>query len=140
MNTVEVMLKLGLAEADGLDKRQIEDYQQKLYHAKRALIPLGYARFLQQANGVQTDTLALFGIQNEQKSLVRDIFEANTVAGTTDDTNQIFLGDNFKEYLAYSWQDKCYLIIDKNTLNVAKKFPLFDYAMVYFLRDYIEQE
>ncbi|MBP5399895.1 MAG: YrhA family protein [Alphaproteobacteria bacterium] len=139
MNIVEVMLKLGLAEPNGADKEQIEACQQKLYHAKRALIPLGYTHFLQKSNGVQTDTLSLFGIQNEQSGFVRDIFEVNTIAGTTDDSDQIFLGDNFKEYLAYSWAEKCYLVMDKKTLNIAKKFPLFDHAMVYFLRDYIEK-
>ena len=124
MKIYEILQNLNLVEEKGISRERIESEQYRLYAAQRALIPTGYARFLEKSNGIQTDTLSLFD---------------NTLNGTQDQSDKIFLGDNFFEYLVYDWQQKCYLVINKKNENEQKFFPLFEHAVLYFLRKYIEK-
>lgn len=139
MTMTELLLNVGLTRKNGVSKERIEEEQTRLYQANRALIPIGYARFLEVSNGVQTDALSLFGIEKESDESVRDIYENNTLQGTDTSSDRIFLGDNFREYLVYDWQKKCYAVIDKQVVNSEKFFPFFEHAMLYFLREYIEK-
>ena len=139
MKIYEILQNLNLVEEKGISRERIESEQYRLYAAQRALIPTGYARFLEKSNGIQTDTLSLFGIRDDESGLIRDIYDNNTLNGTQDQSDKIFLGDNFFEYLVYDWQQKCYLVINKKNENEQKFFPLFEHAVLYFLRKYIEK-
>ena len=99
MTMTELLLNVGLTRKNGVSKERIEEEQTRLYQANRALIPIGYARFLEVSNGVQTDALSLFGIEKESDESVRDIYENNTLQGTDTSSDRIFLGNNFREYL-----------------------------------------
>ena len=67
---------------------------------------------------------------------MRDIYEVNSVAGAKND-NEIFLGDNFAEYLFYNWSMKSFVIVDKTNREKVKTFPFWEQALEYFLREYI---
>ncbi len=135
MNIFDLLRNKGLIESYGVSFNEIEQYQKKLYNAGVANIPLDYAKFLTKINGIQTDTLSLFGI-GQKNSFVRGIFEENSIAGTTS-RDELFLGDNFTEYLIYDWQKKSYLIIDKITHKQLKIFPFLQDTLEYFLREYL---
>ena len=139
MTIFELLKQNGLMQNEGIGKTDLLEYQKKLYNAGKATIPLSYGRFLQECNGIQTDTLALFGANPSRDSFVQDIFERNDAAGLIKQNDKIFLGDNFSEYLCYTWSQKSYNIIDKETLREKLKFPYMEQALQFFLRDYIKQ-
>lgn len=139
MTIFELLKQNGLMQNEGIDKTGLLEYQKKLYNAGKATIPLSYGRFLQQCNGIQTDTLSLFGANPSKDSFVQDIFERNDAAGLVKQNDKIFLGDNCSEYLCYTWSQKSYNIIDKETLREKLRFPHMEYAFQFFLRDYIKQ-
>ena len=135
MEIYDLMFQNNLIEYDGITLAEAEEYQRKLYKAGMAVLPMAYTGFLGVTNGVQTDTLSLFGI-GKHGSFVRDIYEVNSVSGAIN-KDEIFLGDNFKEYLYYSWPMKSFVIIDKAVPEKAKFFPFWNKALEYFLREYI---
>lgn len=93
--------------------------------------------FLGFTNGIQTDTLSLFGI-GKPNSFVHDIFEINSVSGAINE-DEIFLGDNSEEYLFYNWTMKSFVIVNKADKGKTKLFPFWDQALEYFLREYISE-
>ena len=135
MKIYDLMIQNNLVEYDGVTHEETEEYQRKLYNAGIAVMPMAYTGFLGFTNGIQTDTLSLFGIGKED-SFVRDIYEVNSVAGAKND-NEIFLGDNFAEYLFYNWSMKSFVIVDKANREKVKTFPFWEQALEYFLREYI---
>ena len=135
MKIYDLMIQNNLVEYDGVTHEETEEYQHKLYNAGIAVMPMAYTGFLGFTNGIQTDTLSLFGIGKED-SFVRDIYEVNSVAGAKND-NEIFLGDNFAEYLFYNWSKKSFVIVDKTHREKVKTFPFWEQALEYFLREYI---
>ena len=135
MKIYDLMIQNNLVEYDGVTHEETEEYQRKLYNSGIAVMPMAYTGFLSFTNGVQTDTLSLFGIGKED-SFVRDIYEVNSVAGAKND-NEIFLGDNFAEYLFYNWSMKSFVIVDKANREKVKTFSFWDQTLEYFLREYI---
>ena len=134
MNIFELMRKNGMGEYGGVSRQEIDVYQRELYKEGVANIPLDYARFLMEINGVQTDMVALFGLKR-QGSFVRDIMEENSIAGSKS-KNDLFLGDNFKEYLVYEWNKKSYTVINKTDATDKKYFAFLEEALFYFLQEY----
>lgn len=135
MKIYDLILQNNLIEYEGVSHEETEEYQRKLYKAGMAVIPMAYTGFLGFTNGIQTDTLSLFGI-GKPDSFVRDIYEINSVSGTMNE-NEIFLGDNSMECLYYSWPQKSFVIMDKNEHEKTKLFPFWEQVLEYFLREYI---
>jgi hypothetical protein len=135
MKIYDLMLQNNLVEPAGVTHEETEEYQRKLYNAGIAVMPMAYTGFLNFTNGVQTPTLSLFGIAKEN-NFVRDIYEVNSVAGTAN-ADEIFLGDNFTEYLFYNWPSKSFVIINKAGRDQVKTFPFWEPALEYFLREYV---
>lgn len=135
MNLIDLLNKSGLLQFEGITRQQIEEYQYDLYAAGLANIPLSYTVLLESTNGVQTDTLSLFGI-GLPHSIVRDIRGANSVGEPQN--KKIFLGDNFLEYLIYDWTEKAYIIIKKDNPSDRKIFNLLEEGLPYFLREYLK--
>ena len=123
-------------QQSGVDQTALLEYQKKLYNAGKATIPLSYMRFLKHCNGIQTDTLALFGVNPDHETIVEDIFERNS-NNVSDD--KIFLGDNFNEYLTYTWSEKNYHVLDKASGEEIAAFPYMEQAMQFFVRDHLQQ-
>ena len=137
MKIYDLMIQHNLIEYDGVSHEETEEYQHKLYKAGMAVIPMEYTGFLGFTNGIQTDTLSLFGI-GKPNSFVRDIFEINSVSGAINE-DEIFLGDNSEEYLFYNWTMKSFVIVNKADKGKTKLFPFWDQALEYFLREYISE-
>jgi hypothetical protein len=135
MKIYDLMIQNNLAEYGGVSHEEIEEYQRKLYKAGIAVLPMAYTGFLMLCNGVQTDTLSLFGI-SKKGSFVRDIYQENSIAGSAN-ADEIFLGDNFSEYLSYDWAIKSFAIVNKDNREKIKIFPFWEQALEYFLREYI---
>lgn len=138
MTLFELIQQAGLAQQEGISSQQIDAYQRRLFQAGLANIPLSYVHLLEKMNGIQTDTLALFGI-GLSKSFVRDIAEVNSVGGVVQN-ERIFLGDNFNEYLIYDWSLKSYVVIAKDSSSDKRIFSLLEEALPYFLRDYLKND
>lgn len=134
MNLIELFKQRGFAEYEGAPAKEVEDYQKKLYAAGAANIPFEYAAFLSKINGVETDTLSLFGIQTNG-SFVRDIYGENTMGGAVQN-DEIFLGDNGEEYLFYSWPEKSFVVMNKQNRQEISVFAFLEPALKYFLRSY----
>lgn len=134
MKIYDLMIQNHLAEYKGVTHEETEEYQRRLYKAGAAVMPAAYTGFLCFTDGVQTDTLSLFGIK-KPGSFVRDIYEVNTVSGAVNE-DEIFLGDNSAEYLYYDWRIKSFVIKDKADREKVKVFPFWDKALEYFLREY----
>ena len=139
MSIFELLQKAGLVDNEGVDKNKIEEYQRRLWQNKMPNIPLSYANFLAEVNGIQTSDLALFGIADENSGFVQDIYERNSVSGIPQNNDVIMLGDNFNEYLCYDWQQKSYLIINKKSKEIIKNIAFFEIAMLFFLREYLPE-
>ncbi|MBR1915939.1 MAG: hypothetical protein IJ830_05855 [Alphaproteobacteria bacterium] len=138
MDLIELFRQRGFAEYEGISAREVEDYQKKLYQNGVANIPFEYAAFLSKINGVETDTLSLFGIRTNG-SFVRDIYSENTT-GNAVQNDEIFLGDNSEEYLFYSWPEKSFIVMNKQNREKFLAFAFLEPALKYFLRAYLISE
>lgn len=136
LKSIEFLLKEG---RQGADKETIKLCQKKLFDNGCANIPLSYAHFLEKVNGANVMGLSLFGITDEKTDDVCDIYNRNNIAGTKKQKDVLFLGDNFNEYLCYSWKQKSYLIQNKIYQQMVKRFELFEPALLFFMRDYIQE-
>lgn len=139
MTLADKLKQAGFGSSEGIEKSLIEAYQHKLYDNGIAVLPVSYIHFLEKINGVQTDSLSLFGITDEKSNTVADIYSRNSIAGIPKQKDRVFLGDNFCEYLCYSWYNKCYQIIDKESGEIVKQFSVFETAMLFFLREYLHK-
>lgn len=132
MNLIDLLKENGLIEYEGLSFTKIEDYQKKLFKAGMANIPFEYAAFLNRVNGIQTDTLSLFGIKTDS-SFIRDIYAENSM-GNAIQNDEIFLGDNSEEYLFYRWPAKSFIVMNKKDHNKISSFVFLEPALRHFLR------
>lgn len=111
--------------------KEIEAYQRKLYTAGMAPIPESYISFLARANGMASESWRLYGI-TEEEDIIKDIFTRNTVAGISQNTHIIFLGDSLTEYLCYEWYEKSYVCRYKADLGISGRFTLLSEALRHF--------
>ena len=139
MNIVDKLKQLNIQGNKGIDFAVIDQYQRDLAHRNIPVMPLSYVRFLEKANGITKDGLFLFGIKTDTNDFVEDILQKNSVEGVFQNRDLIFLGDNSKEYFCYDWDQKCYLIMDKEVSSKIVAFSIFEKALVEFLKNYMKE-
>ena len=134
MTLFEFLEQNGLLQNNGIDKMQILEYQKKLYNAGKSMLPVSYVRFLEGCNGIQTDSLSLFGVNSNHETVIEDVFERNK---DNQNKDRIFLGDNFNEHLVYTWSEKEYSVLDKKSGKEIDRFSYIEDAFPFFLRDHL---
>ena len=93
-------------------------------------IPRGYLTFLEQSDGFQFEDVELFSCANHERA--GTVFNQPTLEGYQTKyakgnffSSRLVLGRALESLVCYNAQNKCYELVDRDSLQVVLKFPRF---------------